>query len=126
MHRIITGTPVSFIYVADRDRALNFYRNTLGLVLRSVDQFGDFLELNGALLRMTTLPDHKPSPHPVLGWSVADIAAAATALRAQGVTFSIFEGMDQDELGIWTSPDGASKVGFFTDPDGNVLSLSQV
>jgi hypothetical protein len=33
--------------------------------------------------------------------------------------------MQQDELGIWTSPDGKSKVGFFADPDGNVLSLSQ-
>jgi hypothetical protein len=31
----------------------------------------------------------------------------------------------QDALGIWTSPDGGSKVAFFADPDGNVLMLSQ-
>jgi hypothetical protein len=51
--------------------------------------------------------------------------AAAGALRARGVTFTIYEGMGQDELGIWTSPDGKSKVAYFTDPDGNVLNLSQ-
>jgi hypothetical protein len=32
--------------------------------------------------------------------------------------------MGQDELGIWTSPDGQVKVAWFADPDGNVLSLS--
>ena len=30
----------------------------------------------------------------------------------------------QDELGIWTTPSGA-RVAWFTDPDGNVLSLTQ-
>ena len=33
--------------------------------------------------------------------------------------------MGQDELGIWTSPDGSSKIAFFSDPDGNVLTLSE-
>jgi hypothetical protein len=47
------------------------------------------------------------------------------ALGAAGVAFTIYEGMGQDALGIWTSPDGAAKVAFFPDPDGNVLSLTQ-
>jgi len=33
--------------------------------------------------------------------------------------------MGQDALGIWTAPDGSSKVAFFNDPDGNGLSLTQ-
>lgn len=121
----ITGTPVTFINVTDRQRALTFYCDTLGLALRSSDQFGDFLDLGGALLRMTVMPDHTPSPHPVLGWNVDDITGAAKALRARGVAFTVHEGMGQDELGIWTSPDGKSKVAFFADPDRNVLTLSQ-
>jgi hypothetical protein len=32
--------------------------------------------------------------------------------------------MQQDDLGIWTSPDG-TKVAWFKDPDGNTLSISQ-
>ncbi|MEE9319465.1 MAG: hypothetical protein V3U76_03370 [Granulosicoccus sp.] len=45
-------------------------------------------------------------------------------LRAYGVVFERFDGMDQDELGIWVSPSGA-KVAWFKDPDGNNLSLTQ-
>ena len=71
------------------------------------------------------MPDHKAHPHPVLGWNVDDIAAAAEALRDRGVEFTIYEGMGQDALGIWTAPDGKTKVAFFADPDGNVLTLSQ-
>jgi len=120
-----TGTPVAFLYVGERERALAFYRDTLGLALRSADDFGDFIDLGGGLLRMTVMPDHKPHPHPVLGWNVDDIGAAVAALRERGVAFAIYEGMGQDSDGIWTSPDGATKVAFFADPDGNVLTLSQ-
>jgi catechol-2,3-dioxygenase len=102
-----------------------FYQGVLGLSVRSSDAFGDFLQLDGALLRVTALPDHKAHPHPVLGWNVADIVATATALRDRGVTFTIYEGIGQDDHGIWTAPDGQAKVAWFTDPDGNVLSVSQ-
>lgn len=120
-----SGTPVAFLYVADRARALDFYRDTLGLELSGSDPFGDFLHSGGALVRMTAMPDHRPAPHPVLGWNVEDIAAAVEALRERGIAFTIHEGMGQDELGIWTAPDGATRIAFFADPDGNVLTLSQ-
>ena len=120
-----TATPVAFLYVSDRERALGFYQGTLGLALRSSDPFGDFIELGGGLLRMTMIPDHKATAHPVLGWDVADIGAAAEALKERGIVFTVYEGMGQDARGIWTSPDGAAKVAFFPDPDGNVLSLTQ-
>jgi len=119
------STPVAFLYVSDRDRALRYYCDTLGFTLRSADEHGDFIDMGPALARMTVMPDHQPSQHPVLGWNVADITASAQALRVRGVEFTIYEGMGQDELGIWTAPDGNSKVAFFADPDGNVLSLSQ-
>ena len=120
-----SATPVAFLYVGDRERALGFYRDTLGFPLRSSDEHGDFIDLGRALVRMTVMPDHKAGPHPVLGWDVPDIRAAASALRDRGIAFAIYEGMGQDELGIWTSPDGSAKVAWFADPDGNVLSLSQ-
>jgi catechol 2,3-dioxygenase-like lactoylglutathione lyase family enzyme len=120
-----SATPVAFLYATDRERALGFYRDTLGFALRSADDFGDFIDLGGALVRMTVMPDYKPSPHPVLGWEVEDIRATVEALKSIGVAFTIHEGLGQDDLGIWTAPDGKSKVAFFADPDGNVLTLSQ-
>ncbi|AQR61647.1 hypothetical protein BZG35_08275 [Brevundimonas sp. LM2] len=124
MTLINSSVPVSFLYVTDRDRALLFCEQ-LGLALRGSDDFGDFMETGGGLIRMTVMPDHIASPHPVLGWEVSDILATAQELSERGIGLTIYEGMGQDELGVWTSPDGKAKVAWFTDPDGNVLSLSQ-
>ena len=118
--------PVAFLYVSERERALVFYRDLLGLALTASDPFGDFLDLGGACIRMTAIPGREPSPHPVLGWNVGDVRAAVAALRGLGIDFIVYEGMGQDADGIWTAPDGAAKVAFFADPDGNVLSLAQV
>jgi hypothetical protein len=56
---------------------------------------------------------------------VPAIDAAVLALRDRGVAFEVFAGMDQDELGVWTAPGGA-RVAWFKDPDGNVLSLTEL
>lgn len=118
--------PVAFVNVPSRDDGVAFYRDTLGLKHRSADDFGDFFELGaGGLLRLTALPDFQAGPHPVFGWDVGDIAATARELKAKGVSLTVYDGMGQDELGIWTAPDGTAKVAWFSDPFGNVLSLSQ-
>lgn len=125
MTDLMSGTSIAFVNVTDRARGDAFYGDLLGLRLKSADDFGSFYEAGGGLVRITPLPDHVAHPHPVLGWAVADIAATARALRDKGVAPTIYEGMGQDELGIWTSPDGKAKVGWFADPDGNVLSLTE-
>jgi catechol 2,3-dioxygenase-like lactoylglutathione lyase family enzyme len=122
---MVSGVPVAFINVGDRQRGLAFYGETLGLKLKSSDPFGDFFEVEGALIRLTALPDHQAGPHPVFGWNVRDIRAAHKALRDKGVSFTIYEGMGQDADGIWSSPAGDVKVAWFADPDGNVLSLAE-
>jgi catechol 2,3-dioxygenase-like lactoylglutathione lyase family enzyme len=119
------GEPVAFLYVADRGRAVAWYRDVLGVPVKGEDDFGVFFQLGSALLRMTALPGWAPTPHPALGWNVPDIKGTVRSLRDRGVAFSVYDGMGQDELGIWTSPDGAAKVAWFTDSEGNLLSLSQ-
>lgn len=120
-----TARPVAFVSVRDREQGRAFYEGVLGLKHKSRDDFGDFYELAGGLLRMTPMPEFEAHAHPVLGWDVSDIAAAVRDLSGRGVTFSIYEGMGQDELGIWSAPGGDAKVAWFADPFGNVLSLSQ-
>lgn len=125
MNHLQSGTSVAFLYVRDREHTLHFYVQRLGFQLKSSDDFGDFIDLGSALLRVTVMAEHIATPHPILGWSVGNIVSAVESLRERGITFTIHEGMGQDALGIWTSPDGRSKVAFFADPDGNVLMLSQ-
>ena len=117
--------PVAMIITQDRKTAEPFYGETLGLRRLPGDDFAAVFDLAGVKMRLTEVPDHKPTPHPVLGWEVADIEAAVAALADKGVKMTVYPGMGQDERGIWTSPDGAAKVAFFSDPDGNGLSLTQ-
>jgi len=116
---------ITFIITRDRDVAKAFYTGKLGFALTQEDDFAAVFDLNGTMLRMSTVPDHVPAGHTVLGWDVADIAATVTALRDKGVAFTIYDGFGQDVLGIWSSPGGGAKVAWFKDPDGNVLSLTQ-
>jgi hypothetical protein len=80
---------------------------------------------NGTLLRATLVENLTPAPFATLGWSVAAIEDVVRHLGEQGVAFEWFPGVEQDELGIWTTP-GGDRVAWFKDPDGNVLSLTQV
>lgn len=125
MTDLANATPVAFVMVADRDRAVAWYRDVLGLTHKSADPFGDFFELSGGLLRMTRLPDFKPSAHSVFGWNVDDIGAAVAALKARGIALNIYDGMGQDANGIWTDAANGAKVAWFNDCEGNNLSLSQ-
>ncbi len=118
-------TPITFIITSNRKIAEPFYRDTLGLSFVVDDGFAAVFDLAGVPLRITEVPGHTPAAHPVLGWQVPDIVATVTALRDRGVVFTIYEGMGQDALGIWTAPDGKAKVAFFNDPDGNALSMTE-
>jgi hypothetical protein len=62
----------------------------------------------------------------VLGWNVPDMPAAIAGLSARGVKFEQFNFafMPQDELGVWTTPNG-DEIAWFKDPEGNVLSISK-
>lgn len=116
---------VALVIAGDEARAKEFYGGTLGLTFVERDPYALVFDANGIVLRVTLMPGHAPSDHPVLGWKVPDIAATVSGLAQAGVAMERYEYIEQDELGIWTAPDGVKKVAFFKDPDGNVLSLAQ-
>ena len=115
---------VAFAAVSDPVMAKAFYRDTLGLRMVSEDPFALTFDVEGVMLRVTKVPKVSAPPYTVLGWHVADIAATAKALQAAGVEFQRYDGMGQDEVGVWQAPGGA-KVAWFRDPDGNTLSITQ-
>jgi catechol 2,3-dioxygenase-like lactoylglutathione lyase family enzyme len=160
---------ITFVPISDKDKALAFYRDQLGLTFvddqspfalvfhLSVpsDAEGDMREnLEGepgtggegigragdddpaarkiasgpvfrTVLRATFAGNFEPQKFTILGWRVEDIEATVSELTAAGVVFNHYPGMnDQHPLGVWTAP-GGTKVAWFTDPFGNVLSLQQ-
>ena len=115
---------ISFVATKHPERARKFYENTLGLRFVSEDPFAIVFDAHGTMLRVQKVERLVPHQHTLLGWDVADIRAEVETLRKRGVRFDRFEGLQQDDLGVWTSPAGA-KVAWFKDPDGNTLSLTQ-
>jgi catechol 2,3-dioxygenase-like lactoylglutathione lyase family enzyme len=116
---------IGFVATADPDRAKKLYRDTLGLRLVSEEMpFALVFDAHGTMLRVTIVKNVTPAGYTVLGWQVPDIVAAAKALSEAGVRFERYQGMPQDEHGIWSSPGGA-RVAWFKDADGNTLSISQ-
>ena len=116
---------VAFVGVADLDAAHLFYGSVLGLPLRDERPFALVAESAKGTVRITQVEDVRAAPYTVLGWTVPDLDAAVDELAARGVSFTHYEGMGQDERGVWTSPSGA-RVVWFLDPDGNNLSLTQL
>lgn len=116
--------PVIVICTRDRARAAAFYRDTLGLVMTSEDNFAAVFNVGGIALRVSTVADFVPHEHTILGFSVLEVTVTVKALHEKGITFNRYKGFNQDELGILTIPGTAVRVAWFTDPDGNVLSVT--
>jgi len=113
---------VSFVGVSDLEAAQRFYGGVLGLALQDQRPFALVHDGDGAQLRITLVGDVTVAPYTVLGWTVIDLEGEVDRLTSAGVVFNRYDGMDQDDRGIWTSPSGA-RIAWFADPDGNTLSL---
>jgi catechol 2,3-dioxygenase-like lactoylglutathione lyase family enzyme len=118
------GDVIAFAASANLGRARAFYEQVLGLPVTEQNDFACVFDANGTMLRVTAVAEVARPGYTVLGWRVADIAATAHGLAGRGVVFLRYDGMDQDDNGVWTTP-GGDKVAWFADPDGNVLSLTQ-
>jgi catechol 2,3-dioxygenase-like lactoylglutathione lyase family enzyme len=116
---------IGFITIVDAARARQFYQDKLGLRLVSDElPFALVFDANGIMLRLAIAGERPAVNGTVLGWQVPHAAAAVAALEQSGITFERYSFLPQDEHGIWTTPTG-SKVAWFKDPDGNLLSISE-
>ena len=115
---------VTFLLTQNPDAAIKFYRDTLGLTYKHDDGFALVFDTKGIQLRISKVPKFTSAQHTVLGWETSDINKDLAELVSRGVAFERYPNMGQDENGICTFP-GGSKVAWFKDPDGNVLSISQ-
>ena len=106
------------VMVADMNRAIKFYTETLGLKLKAHygDQFAQ-VEAPGVIIALH--PASKGGPRPgnseslSIGFAVDNLEKAMGELKAKGVPFSK------------VTDDAQVRLAFFTDADGNPLYLSQ-
>ncbi len=114
----------AFVTISDREAARAFYEDVLGLALVDESPFAIVFDANGTTLRVAISAAAEPAPYTVVGWTVADIRTDLRRLAELGVEIKRYDGLAQDDDGIWTTP-GGDQVGWFNDPHGNVLSLTQ-
>jgi catechol 2,3-dioxygenase-like lactoylglutathione lyase family enzyme len=115
---------MGFILTKDYEKARAFYESNLGFEFVSLDQFALVMLAGKSMIRIVKVPTFTPLQSTVLGWKVGDIETIVDWLTKRGVAFEKYPFVQDKERGIWTAPEG-SKVAWFKDPDGNVLSVSQ-
>ena len=108
------------VNVRDLDRAVAFYRDTLGLTFLFAIPNAAFFECGGLrlMLAIAEAPefDHAAS---IIYYLVDDIHAAGTALAAAGVK------IESEPRLIARMPDHELWMCFLRDPEGNVLGLME-
>ena len=114
----------AFIGTANPDKARQFYETVLGLEFISDRPFALEFNANGVTLLVSKVEKVEAAAYTVLGWRVTDIKTTIQGLRKVGVQFERYSFFEQDDLGVWVSPNGA-KVAWFKDPDGNLLSVAE-
>lgn len=114
---------ILFSATAEPEASQRFYQQVLGLTLLADTPFALVFDVGGTTLRVQKVEHVAPVPYTVLGFEVDDLTTTVTELAEQGVSFQRYPFLEQNELGIWTTDDGA-QIAWCQDPDGNTVSFS--
>ena len=115
---------VAFLATSNSAAAPAFYEGVLGLTFVGEHEHLITFDSGAARLALQKTDVVTPRVGTSLGWTVSDLRGLMRRLIERGVTFERFEGMEQDELGVWSPAGPSTGVAWFKDPDGNLLSLS--
>ena len=110
------------ILVTDLEKAVNFYENVLGLtrIDRPFQYDGVWYQVGDYQIHLivdTNYQNYRPNPekwgrNPHIAFAIDDVAAMGNYLESQGYT-------------IQMSASGRKAL-FVSDPDGNILEMSQI
>jgi catechol 2,3-dioxygenase-like lactoylglutathione lyase family enzyme len=115
---------IGFAATAKPSEAKEFYQNALGLKLIEDTPYALVFAAGATTIRVQKVQAVVIGGYTVLGWQVGNIASTVQELSVRGVKFQRYEGLPQEESGIWRTPEG-SGVAWFRDPDGNTLSVTE-
>jgi len=118
----------------DMEGARKFYGDTLGLKEVQIPGAGEEVSQGSAVfecgqgtrLFVYARPTPTKADHTAAGWIVADVDATADHLISRGVKFEVYDlpGVEYDERGVASGVIG--KGAWFTDPEGNILSINEM
>ena len=107
------------IPVRDLERAINFYRDTLGMTFLFQAPPGlAFFDCGGVRILLDVPAGMQSEKHSsIIYYKVDDLPSAVTELKARGVVF------DQEPEFVAQMPDHELWMAFLRDPDDNTLAL---
>ena len=114
---------IATLAVKDLARAKPFYADILGLSLE--DENAEVLTFRAGASRLFVYRSGFAGTNQATGatWTVGDVEGEAAALKAKGVRFEHYDGMEGlEQKGDVYVGQGMS-VAWFKDPDGNIISL---
>ena len=120
----MTAKAVAFLATSRASEARWFYEEVVGLRFVEESEFAVVFDAFGTTLRIQKAEQVVVAPYTSFGLEVDDLETRVSALAKQGISGKRYSFLDQDARGVWTSPSG-TRVFWFIDPDGNLLSLSQ-
>ncbi|HEY7401383.1 MAG TPA: VOC family protein [Actinomycetota bacterium] len=111
---MIERADLVYLFVADMDRAVTFYRDTLGLALdyRAGDDWAQFAA-GPIKLGLHAASSGEVRPGGTVAFTVGDLETARAGLAAHGVAIGHEGGGER----------GEPRFVEFADPDGNALAL---
>ncbi len=118
------ATAILFAATANPEESRRFYEEVMGLRFVSDHPYAIVFDINGIMLRVQKVAEVLDLPYTSLGFQVDDLQQSVVELQGKGVEFESFAFLEQDDNGIWTTPDGA-RVAWCRDPDGSMVSLTQ-
>jgi catechol 2,3-dioxygenase-like lactoylglutathione lyase family enzyme len=112
----------------DIQRAMRWYEEKLGLKpAMDMDYSGQLYKAGGSYWLLYQTPSAGTGKHTLATFVVPDIDAAMAEMRANGVVFEDYDMGDQGpttQNGVARDPNGGAAA-WFTDSEGNILSLTQ-
>ena len=126
VNHVLADAPITaFLSTANPAKSRAFYEKVLGLRFESDEPVALVFRLAGGVpLRIQKVENVTPQPFTAFGWQVDQITQTVRALAKRGATFERYDFMKQDADGVWIAPSG-TKVAWFKDPDGHLLSFSE-
>ncbi|MGH2959246.1 MAG: VOC family protein, partial [Solirubrobacterales bacterium] len=121
---IADGKVVATVAVSSFEIAREFYGGTLGLKQAEENVGGVGYECGGGNIFVYVSDTAGSGEATAATWQVDDVTPIAEELSGKGVKFEHYEMPDAELVGdVHQWGDGAFKMGWFRDPDGNILGI---
>ena len=112
---------------ADLERAVTFYKETLGL--KEEGRMGGCVQLGagqGTKIFLYDRPGGKAAEQTVAGFNVDDVEQEVRELESKGVTFEDYDMPGLKTINHVATLESSVKTAWFKDSEGNILALNQM